>query len=917
MTTSVTSYTPLETLLLFQSLLSYGTDPAVFGRISDLLTKNPHIRESKDYDSGRLSPDALRELCEHYLRLLEKDEAKSEAQNINGAAEQASQNGGSPSPSRKRKAPSPSLPTVQEATQHAHLIPALVTKLYARYREHVTEEIRAEERRYDQLKREEHEIERGEWDERIRRPELSNGTGSNKDAQASPTASSRDVPAPVEPVVVPNNGALGASPVLGNAVSRSPSIRYAQAKIDAVINHDPKPSPKVRPTPLERPLQPSPVPQSYGLPQQPPLHHRAPAQLSPRLPPPLPSNAGYRLASPALHNSPYPQSNPQHVSGQSPTTPSHIGRPLSSPVMLPPPPGMTLPVPPIQPLSIGGSPPFRNAPSGSLPLRSPGSSQRYSPASQQGGPPFPPGLPPPHLPQQGPYYPSYPNHGPYHQPQPQPPPPPPVFRPPHQGGYMLPPFQVTPQDPTRVHQQQQRAQQQAAAATPNRTPASNAQPRAPATGVARPPPPLYSQSSEPLTQPAQRAKPLTAVRKPRPLSLPTRPRLSARTLWTATVPPEQYKMEPPPPPPISPVNDAFPAPPSDEAASVTQLQTKGRRKPNAAETPRNEQAEAEKTPPVRTTRSQPKRTGGGGSAASSVVTRSVRGRTRSQSIASHIEDTITETGTANSRRVKPEPSTPANLLEEDTSAPDFTPTAIATAPVTRRRRGTLQTQPARPTKRKRSTLETEPSPSASVEPHTPHPELDQQPTTVLASRNFSRMSVPIMNDILSHKHASLFSNPVKEKNAEGYRDIIKRPQDLKSIRSAIAAGTRAVNALTSAGAGAGTGVGARDSPAGGAGGASPGGVGTAVTLERTEDLVPPKGIVNSAQLERELMRMFANAVMFNPGEEGVVRDAREMFESVQGAVSNWRSAERRSEDKEDEGGDGEGEGGGSGRRKRM
>ena len=129
MTTSVTSYTPLETLLLFQSLLSYGTDPAVFGRISDLLIKNPHIRESKDYDSGRLSPDALRELYEHYLRLLEKDEAKSGAQNINGAAEQASQNGGSPSPSRKRKAPSPSLPTVQEATQHAHLIPALVTKL--------------------------------------------------------------------------------------------------------------------------------------------------------------------------------------------------------------------------------------------------------------------------------------------------------------------------------------------------------------------------------------------------------------------------------------------------------------------------------------------------------------------------------------------------------------------------------------------------------------------------------------------------------------------------------------------------------------------------------------------------------------------------------------------------------------------
>src|SRR5207248_6276649 len=35
-------------------------------------------------------------------------------------------------------------------------------------------------------------------------------------------------------------------------------------------------------------------------------------------------------------------------------------------------------------------------------------------------------------------------------------------------------------------------------------------------------------------------------------------------------------------------------------------------------------------------------------------------------------------------------------------------------------------------------------------------------------------------------------------------------------------------------------------------------------LPISSDLVPPKGIVNSAQLEKELMRMFANAVMFNP-----------------------------------------------------
>jgi len=101
-------------------------------------------------------------------------------------------------------------------------------------------------------------------------------------------------------------------------------------------------------------------------------------------------------------------------------------------------------------------------------------------------------------------------------------------------------------------------------------------------------------------------------------------------------------------------------------------------------------------------------------------------------------------------------------------------------------------------------------------------------------------------------------------------------------------------------------------------------------VEKTPDLMPPKGIVNSAQLEKEVCRIFANAVMFNPdpkhglgpafrtrsrlvaaGKEnshgerivveeddggGVVRDTREMFETVEKSVSNWRAAERTGED---------------------
>jgi hypothetical protein len=140
-----------------------------------------------------------------------------------------------------------------------------------------------------------------------------------------------------------------------------------------------------------------------------------------------------------------------------------------------------------------------------------------------------------------------------------------------------------------------------------------------------------------------------------------------------------------------------------------------------------------------------------------------------------------------------------------------------------------------------------------------------------------------MNDILSHKHASLFSNPVREKDAEGYKDMIRRPQDLKSIKTAIAAGARAVNAATTS-----------DSFASSVSSSNARDAGGSVWLPVSEDLVPPKGIVNSAQLEKEVMRMFANAVMFNFGEEDVVQDAREMFESAERIIADFRSVERSS-----------------------
>ena len=166
-----------------------------------------------------------------------------------------------------------------------------------------------------------------------------------------------------------------------------------------------------------------------------------------------------------------------------------------------------------------------------------------------------------------------------------------------------------------------------------------------------------------------------------------------------------------------------------------------------------------------------------------------------------------------------------------------------------------------------------------------------------------------MNEISSHKLAGMFSRPITEKEAPGYKNLIYRPQDLKSIKGAITAGNRALVAVDSSGE-------------------------NNVAIPPTPDITPPKGIVNSAQLEKELMRMFANAVMFNPDpkrsfgpsftkgevrhvprrledreadepgveseedretqreeEGGVVSDTREMYEAVEVSVENWRAAE--------------------------
>jgi hypothetical protein len=216
-------------------------------------------------------------------------------------------------------------------------------------------------------------------------------------------------------------------------------------------------------------------------------------------------------------------------------------------------------------------------------------------------------------------------------------------------------------------------------------------------------------------------------------------------------------------------------------------------------------------------------------------------------------------------QVKTEPRASVDITEEDSAA---TPSQSAAS---RRRAGIGHAPQA--SKRKRATRAASIAESEDAVLPTPGSR------TVIAPRHFSRMCNPIMNDIASNKHASTFIAPVKPKDAEGYYDIIKRPTDLKTIQKAISAGAKIVTQAAST---------LDSTPSGN----SPGGGGANIVLPLSADVVPPKAIVNSGQLEKELMRMFVNAVMFNAGEEGLVEDTREMFENVQQSVSNWRSAER-------------------------
>lgn len=870
-------HTPLESLLLFQTLHPFTADPPSFGKISDTLKNNELLRESDSFELNRLEPDALKDL---YLRLL-KEEVKCEAK----GRDQGGQKNEQQNP-RKRKLSSPPLETVNEALQYNHLLPQLVNRLYFRYRDHAIKSIEDEERKYKSLQKETQEIDRGDLDGRSQDQDLH----SRRDSRG--VSSIQTLLRHDDEVDKMQRGSTS-RPTSSHEL-RNGTVTEAQT---GALDHPYEPHSHGR----NGVPHPSQIASSGGA-QQTSADYKNPP---PFLPPPQNFNLGNLSGSPNSDiNRRLPPQN-QSQNGIAPSPSPRLNQPTfpgperssASPLIggrvLPPPPGMLRssgsPTGPLDTLADMAGQQYRANP----PIPSPRPLQHSGPQQHPNQLPAPRGYMPPEYPyyqNQVPYHPSY---QPYGQG------PLPAYNHPHGGipyqGHAAgaahgPHYGSTQsyQPPVGQYPQHPNYHQSPGSGYYQPTPIQTPHPR---NHISR-----FADQHTPLSNASGRQRP------PRPTPIVTS---ASSTKWKDVDAPGSVRPVGSPVAPssreISPISDKEPSPSPEAAKTRTRGAQSQKEQQNATNLPR-ERVRAKPNRGI----GRKGRGGRAASAASSTVVDSTRARTRSQSIVSQADELATDNQSTSTRQIKPEPSI-ASGHDDDTSVASHT--ADEARKSIRQRRGNIvglemaneTGKPSGKRKRDEAAVLTTPSPA---------PDSFSKPGQVLASRNFARISQTVMNDIIHHKVANVFAKPLTDREAPGYKDLIYRPQDLNSIKKAISNGSKAANAVV------------EDITQEGS---------SSVWIPESPDVMPPKGIVNSAQLEKELMRMFANAIMFNPDlptkrgfgpvfratqrmvelgatfdedreeteevikgkqDVSVVKDTREMFETVERSVSDWRSAER-------------------------
>lgn len=785
-------YTPLESLLFFQSLAGLDRRPETFASIADFLKNNPFVRENARFDANRLTPQALEDL---YTDAIKNDggeivgrRSPDQQQFVNGQ-----QDGSKSSPSG-------------DGRSHSTVISGLVSRLYARYRELITKEIQEDEQNYRELQSglsslpNEHQAQASSLSIPQREPESKPTQPPESSQHALPNDSSVNYQAPPEP---------GSGLATPQNVSQPLQPRPLTA---APVQESNRPSPRQSvPTGVTQYRFENKTPQTmqaFHHPQWTGANHHIP--ITSQATPPAqsqPQNAGILIQPHSLPQTPASSTPPfnTHIAPAPASVTNARAQPISGQPSLP---AAARPSAPRQAMQGRMIQPWS--------IHSPQSQQHASPYAIS---PYAQGPPPVKI--QTPQPTTQPNN----------------------------PSIGTPQIPFNVRTGPV-ASQPGTSIKPDveaSRPAQNT-PQMPSTGITRtnsPALPLDLRRSLSVRTSMSR----TPWKKPTPINIPTHPGSPVR--------PQPEDLSPVSETELSPVHGI---PVSAETAKANlERPAAGTRNRRATPASRKGRSNSPVSPSTRLT------------------------RRRGRSNVSHGDETDGD-------KVKNELGT--TLMELDDVEQD-----VSQRTSERRTRSTVSAADERArSKRKRSSSET----FISEEPQTS----SQQ---VICTRNFPRTCGPVMNDIAAHKHASIFAKPLTERDAPGYRNLIYRPQDIKSIKSAIHHGSKAVAAAseTSTNDVAGT-------PKG-----------NGLVLKKTAELIPPKGIVNSSQLEKELIRMFANAVMFNPTPEstfghafpmrsdfasraqtqvsepeegGILHDTLEIYEDVERAVSTWRAAERAVDD---------------------
>ncbi|KAL8749469.1 MAG: hypothetical protein Q9184_006802, partial [Pyrenodesmia sp. 2 TL-2023] len=863
----------LETLLVLRGLQTYGLGSPAFDSLSQALKTSNVIIHNPDLHDKHFEPKALKSL---YTRLL-KEEVKLENQN-DGTSDNLQD--GLQGHGGEHKFSSPQLETMEEAEHFSHLIPCLATKVYTQYRESTIKAIEDEERRYRLLQKDIQEVERGEWDSRLQHQDIpprkeSKGISSiqtllqhepeenDRPSQDINGASSARLPSIYQqPTSQPSTPTLGGQPQ---------AIPYANSDQNAVLANNSEALPhEPLPTIAGSPRR---VPEAAYTPHEPPATTpKLPSQPGsaenggPFFPPPQHSQQGHRMSSPPsdmLRRQPSQPANiaPSPATRPHQTTLSPPERSSGSPIILPPPPGMlrtaSSPAGPLDALADMAGHQYR-----------PGAVPSPRPSQASVGPQHSVQLPlPPNYSHRGYQYPPYDNRTPY------------------PSGY--PPYHPGSMPPYHPHHHTHASPYQHPSHTPGQSP--HYVPRA----AYQPPVPAYPQYSpyntaSPYTPQGPMASPYASYQPPRPLNQQTpvsglvgkkrHLKLSpintsvSSTKWKNTELPEGLGS---PKSPVQPRADEI-SPISARALSPvfepsrTQDRNTTNKRATVASALRKLPPPSDPPSTVKARRGRPPRgstTRGRGNRAPSTASSSFQARTRSASAMSGPDELSLDppTSAANRTTIKPEPpATPAR-----DSSPSIPPTTAidneGNRKSTRRRRETLRgiestAETSRTsTKRKRTATDaSELDLPRTIIPTAFEVQKDRLSAThILASRNLPRTSATLINNITGHKLASIFAKPLTEREAPGYHSLIYRPQDLKSIKQAITNGNRALNVLLE------NGNSDPDDPViSEIAGANESDM--RFWVRKHEDIVPPKGIVNSVQLEREIMRVFANAVMFNP-----------------------------------------------------